>query len=859
MRKKLIITLTYLAIMFFGPLVLTPKAEAALCPGTSLNTCTEVDSATCVAKGTDGTDIIPAYASTSACETCRTPGVTVPTVGYTWLNYPKGGVPNSAEPYINMPMPAAHDYQPVHLYTSRLGCSGRADTQYTGANPLIGVMSIKDGSELSYYSDYLGNYMNQKLEEYAASYADVRDPLYDSMLAVTLKDFPVLPKVGPGPDDYTLRKFLDITVSRDNPYGENFMQKPGSNNSGVINIPMAINRCNEEGQFNDDNDCDLTIYIGAGAQEGYAILDMVAYLKIRIDLPSAAVNFMGSVASSVATAKLDDTIIFTHSMGASYRGNVVKANADYSFGGDPIASPSGPRTLGPINYFKPEITSQSATATETHKVTLADAQRGYVCRTISWTSSATTPVPTNNPVGRTAQKCVPVIYNYELTPSVTVPSSAEPGATITPAPLVTRSGDPLSSNSDWTLTRVILPASNKTNFGSAPVVNSSSPAAHYNSLTGVASVTHASGSNIFSNKDTNLTVSGFDLDPTLQIGQRVCFGLSVKPYINTSSTNYKHSALDCVTISKSPSAQIHGGGLLVANGKVVGGSSRQYSTNKSFGSWAEYDITANGTVDQMVASAMGYGLDGKTPDPDSKNLQKLTFANTPSYGSFGAANTLSHSLVTGGLTNPYKFFVDSAVNLSASTGALTVTPSGLGSTYGETKVYKHSSDITLNASTLPLGKQIVLIAENSNIYINGNQTYTNLINGPKSLPQLVLIAYNGNIIINESVTNVDAWIIASSETDDKKGQLWTCHIKPANSAQCDDQLAVNGPVMVDYLRLYRIYGSDYSRPLGFGSGGLNDPAEIFNLRPDAYIWSLQNSQSNTLLKTTHIKDLAPRY
>lgn len=1100
MRKRLITIVSYLSIIFFAPFLLGANAEAALCPGTTSNyTCTYVNPTTCIASDVSR---IPAYASTAACETCRTPGVTVPTLAYTWLNYPSGGTSNSGEPYIHIPMPAATTYQTVHLYSSRLGCSGRANTEYpTGANPLVGIMSIKNGSELSYDSGYSGDFMNQKLEQYAASYNTYKDPIYESMLTPSLKDFRVLPIDGSTVDGWTHRDFLNITVYRNNPYGRNYMQFPGTSSSGVINIPIAMARCEAGGQFATDNDCDLTIYIGAGAQEGYAVLDMVAYLKIRRVLPTAAITFSGNVVSNVSTAKIGDGITFTHSMGASYLGDIRNARADYVFSGNAIASPSAPRTIGPINYLNAEIMSQSATATETHTVTLADAQRGSVCRTISWTSSATTPVPTNSPAGRSVQRCVtitpptmtvsgtvtkaspattsanvgqaiifrsapnvtysnganspvtytlrttssatstvlrtwtttpgvqqtaftspsrdlsytPVLadavagqvcrylhwsyphpltgvvttgytslcvpinkpvmnvtgtltsniteasltkaitltsapnvtysysanskviynlcptstacsgataikswettpgvqqtaftspsathsflptlaeavageacrylhwsypdpltpatirtgfvenctdvtYSYELTPSVTVPSTVEPGASITPEPKVTRVGDPLSANSNWTLTRVILPASNTTDFGTSPVTNAAAPSTHYNNLSGTVSELHGSGSNIFSADSTDLAVSAFAIPGTLQLGQRVCFGLSVRPYTN-ASTDYRHSALACVTITKSPSTQIHGGGLLVAEGKVIGGSSKKLIgiDNKTFGSWVEYDITANGTVDQMVASAMGYGLEG-TISGIGSHLQKLTFANkNVPYGVFGSANNLSHSLFEGSLTNPYSFFQPLAVSLAVDP----VSPASLGAITGQTKVYTHTGDITLNASTLPLGHQIVLIAENGNIYINGNQTYASGITDPKSLPQLVLIAHNGNIVIDEAVTNVDAWLIAGSDASDvSKGQLLTCDFKPTNSTQCDDQLVINGPVMVDYLKLYRIYGADFNSPLGYGSGGLNDPAEIFNLRPDAYIWSLQNSQSNTILKTTHIKDLAPRY
>ena len=115
-----------------------------------------------------------------------------------------------------------------------------------------------------------------------------------------------------------------------------------------------------------------------------------------------------------------------------------------------------------------------------------------------------------------------------------------------------------------------------------------------------------------------------------------------------------------------------------------------------------------------------------------------------------------------------------------------------------------------------------------------------------ALPQVVIIAQN--IIVNEAVAQIDAWLVATDT-------IHTCSI--SNVAElggdvCTTRLTVNGPVITDRLLLYRTAGAGTGAAAG-------DPAEVFNLRPDAYLWATALQNETARVKTVEFKELPPRY
>ena len=100
-----------------------------------------------------------------------------------------------------------------------------------------------------------------------------------------------------------------------------------------------------------------------------------------------------------------------------------------------------------------------------------------------------------------------------------------------------------------------------------------------------------------------------------------------------------------------------------------------------------------------------------------------------------------------------------------------------------------------------------------------------------------------------AVSQIDAWLIASSTIN-------TCYDAGAMTALttnvCATPLLINGPVMTANLLLWRTAGA--------GSGASSgDPAEVINLRPDAYLWGVYQNSKSGRLETTYERELPPRF
>ena len=263
------------------------------------------------------------------------------------------------------------------------------------------------------------------------------------------------------------------------------------------------------------------------------------------------------------------------------------------------------------------------------------------------------------------------------------------------------------------------------------------------------------------------------------------------------------------------------------------------TTNRIYGSWGEYGIAATGVVKGIGSGSAfaGRGLSHATLC--SYSFLILTNANgtgtncsstpTPTLGNFNTsriipdvAGTFPKSLATGSLAGN--------VNVTGLNG-----------------VYDGTGNINITGGTIAKGQSAIINATGSTVTISGNPTYaTDAMNSIDEIPQLVIIADNINII--GDVTQVDAWLVT-------KGSVNTCSdVAKAdiNAVRCDKQLVVNGPVMAGRLLLYRTFGSGNAEDSG-------TPAEIFNLRPDAYLWGLSRAASSGRIETTYQTELPPRF
>ena len=279
-------------------------------------------------------------------------------------------------------------------------------------------------------------------------------------------------------------------------------------------------------------------------------------------------------------------------------------------------------------------------------------------------------------------------------------------------------------------------------------------------------------------------------------------------------------------------------GLLIEDISVSYTMDRVYQN--MYGSWAEYGIISGGRAD----SASGAGLSSSFNGRDNltmRDYNKLTFANTPKFGNFSGA-----SLVPDNFTLPsvggVKGSVSGNVNInSLATGEYT------------------AGNINLVGAKLDVGKSIV-IKSTSTVRISGDLLYSDSGN-VRSLPQLVV--YAKNIVIDPSVGEVNAWLITP-----KYGYVSTCGavfnmtnwLSNVSEALCGKKLRINGPIKAGHLFLRRTYGGRHA------SSAKNDPnmhpgtpAEIINLRADAYLWSYNNYRNTGAISTMNVRELPPRY
>lgn len=279
-------------------------------------------------------------------------------------------------------------------------------------------------------------------------------------------------------------------------------------------------------------------------------------------------------------------------------------------------------------------------------------------------------------------------------------------------------------------------------------------------------------------------------------------------------------------------------GLLIDNIAMTYTMDRTYQS--TYGSWGEYGIAAK----YKVISSSGAGLSSGHAGRDGVSTvgyNKLTFANTPTFGNF-----TKNSLVLGGFTTP-----SVRGNRGRISGSVDVNNLSTGEYM--------AGNVTLSGTTLGTGKSVV-IRSSGTVKISGNLLYE-ATSDTTRLPQLII--YAENIIIEPDVSEVNAWLITRD-----KGYVSTCGsivnmtswLSGLSSSQCNKQLRVNGPIMAGSLFLRRTYGGRHSSP------ARNDdnmhpgtPAEVLNLRADAYIWAYNNYRGSGAIRTMNVKELPPRY
>lgn len=339
---------------------------------------------------------------------------------------------------------------------------------------------------------------------------------------------------------------------------------------------------------------------------------------------------------------------------------------------------------------------------------------------------------------------------------------------------------------------------------------------NYTAVGGGSGTSSANPTGTFLTRDTTYNVRQSD------IGHLICQRIRWNPTSHTTA-GASVSTEKCVKIGRIPTVQLWGSDARTGSGYVAGTGNNaalavsalaRYGTEYS-GSWVEYGVLATGVARDLPS---GSGVVFNRVQTQS-SWSKLTFANQgATYGQFANASSM-------GL-------------LPAIAQYFTATPAPNGVTIDRRE------PTSFNVSSF----------ENKVVYTTGTVTITNdIVNNENAnlqsvdnFPQMVIIANTINIV--NTVTRVDAWLVAVPNGV-TGGVINTCSNAPAQLriADCDRQLTITGPTLAKMLRLRRT------------GGDRTTPAEIINLRSDAYLWARRLSERNSRWDTTYMEELPPRY
>lgn len=453
-----------------------------------------------------------------------------------------------------------------------------------------------------------------------------------------------------------------------------------------------------------------------------------------------------------------------------------------------------------------------------------------------------------NPVGRL--QAIP--RNYTLTPRIDsiTPSQIESGSKMTVTSSVDTTGDINSGNTQWEITQITVQPGKKAPHEDDPATasptapcqsNGGAPFGNYFASADATCRNVAKGTGVFNlgspSQNLKPSVSGVDIGD-VPVGTRICFSLSIQPRSNSDS-RWGHAKPVCTVVGKKPKVQIWGGDISVRGSIDTSTSVKDISgAQQTFGSWVEYGVFSVGANSRL---ASGSGLNGQNSN-DQALWSNLTFANRDDSG----ANAYGQYTTAAGfrpLPNVASFFGSLSNKVPVGAGSIDLSTI----TYANTSpiVVREVADLTITGGSIPAGRSVVILATGT-VRIEGNITYAN---GPftniRDIPQVVITAQN--IEIRDNVGRIDAWLVASNTID-------TCYNLTGNptSGKCATLLEVNGPVVTNRLLLKRTGGSGTDAQSG-------DPAERFNLRPDAYLWASLQARGSNKAQTVYSTELPPRF
>jgi hypothetical protein len=287
-------------------------------------------------------------------------------------------------------------------------------------------------------------------------------------------------------------------------------------------------------------------------------------------------------------------------------------------------------------------------------------------------------------------------------------------------------------------------------------------------------------------------------------------------------------------------------------------------------------VTGDSTKVDSV-NADGYAASGNWNGGNINPTLTTAHSGEVTYYHSGSSTDITASTIPKGKT------VIVEINGTATVkGNITYTNENLSSIYDipQVVIFANNIDIEPQVTQIDAWLMIGLDDKTSNTKIGGNTTgeINTCANG---VTENSLIAINRVYQYNHGVT------MPSEDSFSGDGD-------PENSKQCNSRLKINGPVQAKKLRLLRSYGAgmglnecryNYKDNLGYTDGNQADwpnggryancgtnwygtgpfphdsatPAEVFNLRADAYLWAYRQTENYSQAFVTYSREVAPRW
>jgi hypothetical protein len=350
------------------------------------------------------------------------------------------------------------------------------------------------------------------------------------------------------------------------------------------------------------------------------------------------------------------------------------------------------------------------------------------------------------------------------------------------------------------------------------------------------------------------------------------------PNYNADPDKSYLSRAKCIISGYKPSFQVRGGDIMVGKNIFTDTNTKDFlatpdpNDKRTYGSWSEYGAFAGGVIQHLGSGAVyRLGMPQSLVEHGYLTLSNnRDDANDPDYGKYNGA--ASEDKINDGfdkVANQFTSRSDAATPLNSSNIDLKALPSG---TYvlqaGPVNITAgNAGDPASNE--LPVNRSIILLAqEDTVVNVNSSVRIPTQYSSIGEISQLVIAPASSSegykINIASNVTRLDSWLI------NPNGQIDTCYVvddgttprdlanTPRSKSSCDSTLFVNGPVSAEILYLRRSGGKDQSSdPTKIEQ---SVPGEVFNLRPDAYLWAASHvDNASKKYVTTNVMDLPPRY